>query len=396
MKKTIRTLLCLTLVLTMVMAMGITAFAAQDSNSHLNISDVNLTDTGTVVLTKYIEILGDTADYKCPEEDYTVTIAKKSFENTPSYVTMDNMPAINSGSLTFEDDATTPAETSSTDGRLYRKVTATLPIPAYQYAGDYWYTVTENVPTNPSAGVTYDAAKYYLHVQVIKKDGTQVASADNLIRLVTLHNQSDEDSTTWNASKTDGITNKYGSGKLMINKTVQGNQGEQNKKFEVNVTLNAPVGETVTSIITYTYKDEDNNVVEEQIEAGWADSKEIAVLVSHGETATFTNIPYGVTYKVIETDFSDKGYVVPTYTLDKVSGEEAGDVVHGTATSTWDDKYVTGKISDAEDTVKILNRKDATIDVGVALDDAPFVMLIAVVALGAAAYVIARRKKAVR
>ena len=84
------------------------------------------------------------------------------------------------------------------------------------------------------------------------------------------------------------------------------------------------------------------------------------------------NIPYDVTYTVVEKDYkTTDGYDAADYNFSDI------------------DK----KIDSANDTVTITNNKGGTVDTGVILDNAPYILMLAVVAGGAMTLVIKKRRE---
>ena len=83
----------------------------------------------------------------------------------------------------------------------------------------------------------------------------------------------------------------------------------------------------------------------------------------------FTNIPYGVTYTVAESDYTGEGYDAPTYTY----GDD------------------TQAVDSASETVEIVNNKGGRVDTGVSLDSLPYVMLLTLVCGGMALLVTRKR-----
>lgn len=99
----------------------------------------------------------------------------------------------------------------------------------------------------------------------------------------------------------------------------------------------------------------------------------------------------GVTYTIQEANYSSS-YKVPTYNINTEVGEE-GDTIVNAHSANWNDKYVSGTISDLEDTITIINTTDATIDVGVIIDNMPYIAIM-IFAIGAiVAFVAIRHKK---
>ena len=240
--------------------------------------------------------------------------------------------------------------------------------------GDYWYKVVETVGN--TAGVTYDTNEYYLHLVVTNEGGSGVG-----VTQATLHKNAPEaDGSYINdmAEKTKGFTNEYGAGDLSVTKQISGNMADPNRLFAITVTFTAPQGKVVMGDITYTGAENGT------IAGGWDTAQTVVINLKSEDTVTFTNIPDGVTYTVVEDDYSGDGYTA-TYENDS-DDTEAEDVVNDTTGAA-------GSITDMSDAVIITNSKSSTIDVGVILKNAPFVLI----AVGALAFgvvmFISKRKK---
>lgn len=266
-----------------------------------------------------------------------------------------------------------------------------LPNYADEGVGDYWYTITEQAIDNV-AGVAVDStAIKYLHVQVVyDSNGNLTVGSINLHNAAPNADTGAYNNIEFNATgsdKTTGFTNSYGAGSLVVTKSVTGNMADTGKYFAVKVKLTAPTGKTVTGHIHYTggFADVNGNTAYTdsnpgEITAGWSDYREITVYLKDGATVTFSNIPADVTYEITE---ENQDYEV-TYAVDSVD-PETGD----TATTSG----VTGSISDSLDTVTITNTKNAAVDVGVTLDNAPFVLLLIGSMAFFAIYFAAKRRK---
>ena len=106
-------------------------------------------------------------------------------------------------------------------------------------------------------------------------------------------------------------------------------------------------------------------VSESTLPANWGDGTASAdITLKHGETVTFENIPYDVTYTVVENDYTADGYDVASY---KMNGIDASDG--------------SGMIDSAADTVEITNNKGGEVDTGINLDSMPYIMILALVAV---------------
>ena len=258
------------------------------------------------------------------------------------------------------------------------EIEVTLPDYTNSGVGDYWYEVKETAGS--SAGVAYDTNTYYMHVVVTRDDLVDPAHIG--ASQVTLHKTAPGNDGTYTNNeddKTAGFTNEFSAGSLTVEKKISGNFADREKKFDIVVTLTAPSGRTVTGDITYTGSN--------SITGGWTGSKNITLSLGMNESVTFENIPDGATYTVKENDYSGEGYDVPAYTFDKAS--ETGDAV---SSGSWSETFASGTVSDSADTVTVENIKTATIDVGVILENAPFVLIILGV-IGLGVFMFARRRK---
>lgn len=256
------------------------------------------------------------------------------------------------------------AKGATTDGApMDLEITKDKPFPN---VGIYYYTVTEAASGN--AGVTTHAGNMLLKVAVVY-DGTVLKEK------YFFYNGMDSNGEG-TGTKGAAIENTYSAGSLEVKKEVTGNLGDKSKLFNVTVTFTAPAGKTVAGTISYS-----EGGVQKTIEpSDWKEgsvTKKIAV--SHGDTVTFTNIPYDVTYTVVEDDYT------------KTAG---GAKDYDEAKYEYSDTNPIKAIDSANDTVTITNHKgDDNIDTGVILDNAPYILMLAVVAGGAMTLVIKKRRE---
>ena len=166
-----------------------------------------------------------------------------------------------------------------------------------------------------------------------------------------------------NSTKIEGISNTYTAGSLKITESTEGNLGDDSKKFTSKVTLTAPEGKDVTGDITYTDAEGEHT-------ATWTDGKiEVDVTIDESTTVTFGNLPKGTTYDV--TEESQDGY-----------------------TPNVEFKDVTPKVITAseEDEVAITNTKGTNVETGINLDNLPYALALAGVAVAGGSIVIRRRR----
>lgn len=235
-----------------------------------------------------------------------------------------------------------------------------FPITSDTRVGEYYYEIKE--VAGSKAGVDYSDAVINVTVTVVnKEDGTGVEVGSVKY-----------DVEGGKLGDGEGFGNLYEAAQdLQISKEVTGNLGDKNKNFTVTVTLTGEAGSTYLPFEVFK-----NDVkLEETISVGTETNFEL----KHDDKIVIKNIPYGVTYTVVEDDYTavDKGgYEAAKYT---VNGSEIGSV--------------TGEEVDAaKETVVITNRKGTSIDTGVIVENLPYIILIAVVL--AAAVVLFFRKRA--
>ena len=304
-----------------------------------------------------------------PAETFTFTAVATDVKNagvkedgtTP--ITKDDAPKLTIAPAAYG------AKGATTDGApMDLEITKDKPFPN---VGIYYYTVTEAVSGN--AGVTTHAGNMLLKVAVVY-DGTVLKEK------YFFYNGMDSNGEG-TGKKGAAIENTYSAGSLEVKKEVTGNLGDKSKLFNVTVTFTAPAGKTVAGTISYS----EGGVQKTIAPSDWKDdsvTKKIAV--SHGDTVTFTNIPYDVTYTVVEDDY--------TKAADGTTKDY--DPAQYAAVDSDTEKGTVGTIDTVKETMTITNNKgDNNIDTGVILDNAPYMLMLAVVAGGAMMLVIKKRRE---
>lgn len=297
-----------------------------------------------------------------PAETFTFTAVATDVKNagvkadgtTP--ITKDDAPTLTIESATYGLNGAT-ADGATQDLEITKDK-------AFPNVGIYYYTVTETPSGN--AGVTTHAGAMLLKVAVVY-EGTALKEK------YFFYNGMDSNGEG-TGTKGAAIENTYSAGSLEVKKVVTGNLGDKSKLFNVTVTFTAPDGKTVAGDISYVEGGERKTIAPSDWKDGVVTKK---IAVSHGDTITFTNIPYDVTYTVVEDDYTE-------------TTEGAKD--YDEAKYEFSDEHE--KIDSANDTVTITNNKgDNHIDTGVILDNAPYMLMLAVVAGGAMMLVIKKRRE---
>ena len=312
-------LICVLLALIFVLSLGTMAFADDD------------TDMGTVTLTK--EYVLTNAGTTSPAETFTFSrLTCTSVADAADGVTTANAPEPTISSIAYS---------AGEAGSATARKTATITLPEYTSVGVYTYTFTET--DGGTAGVTYRNEDIKLVVTVVEQNGK--------VRVAAVHTENA------NGAKSGSFTNTYSAGSLSVTKNVTGNMGDQQKEFTVKVTFTAPTGDTVREAITYVEGTETKTIA---AGAGWTGSKEVDITLKHGETVPVTNIPYGVTYTVVENNYTSDGYDAASY-----SSTDANTT-----------------IDSASETVTITNNKGGNVDTGIGLDSLPYIMILVLAAAG--------------
>ncbi len=329
-------LISLMLALMLVLSMSTVAFAAGGADTTYN-------DVSTVTLTKEYKLTnpGTTS----PAEKFTFsTLTCTNVTDAAAGVTTQNAPVPTIDSVSYAAGAAGSANKT-------KSITITLPL--YTSVGIYTYTFSET--DGGTAGVTYRSTPIKLVVTVIEQNGK--------VRVAAVHTEEA------GGTKSGAFNNEYSAGSLLVKKTVTGIMGDRDKEFTVKVTFTAPAGDTVREAITYVDGNETKTIAAGE---GWTGSKEVEITLKHNETVTFTNIPYGVTYTVVENNYTADGYDAASYSFDDSNK----------------------KIDSASENVTITNNKGGTPDTGITLDTLPFVLILAVCAGAVVLFVIKRRNSA--
>ena len=240
------------------------------------------------------------------------------------------------------------------------KANITIKLPTYTQVGVYEYTLKETVGT--TAGVTYREES-----KTIKLVVTVVNGSNGELRIAGVHTEAAGE------SKLGSITNTYSAGSLTVSKKVTGLLGDKNKDFSFTVVFAKPEGKTFTPDITATKTDKEKATA--TVSADENNNLKYTFTLKDDESITFTNIPYGVTYKVEEDDYT-KGNTGKYETT-----------VNGTAGLTSE-----AEINSESVTVAYVNSKAGNIDTGVMLDSMPYVLALVIVA-GGAAVMFARKRR---
>ena len=345
----------------MIATMSFPAFAARPTPTR---PTPNVGANGLVTITKNYKVVGS-EEKKAPAETFNFTVTPGATIHTETgdvEKTVEKSEATTIPAMAADSDKKTVEFTTALTADGTGTFTVDVANLNITKPGIYYYTVTETAGN--TAGVDYAADPMIMVITAGYADDDENST---LSYWVGLH-----DSKVFN-DKNKPFENTYTAGSLNVTKKVTGSLGNKDKKFNIDVTFTAPAGKTVNSTITYV-----NNGEKTIAPAAWklnttTNKYEATVTVelAHKESVQFNNIPKDVTYIVEEQDYSREEYTA-TYEEDSKSGTIANNVKSTTITN---------------------KRGDDTIDTGVILDNAPYILMLAVVAGGAMTLVIKKRRE---
>lgn len=227
----------------------------------------------------------------------------------------------------------------------------------FNKVGKYAYTISENDTKIP--GITKDNRTLKMIITVVNKTSENLDYNTGYGYYVGLFNQ--------DGSKADDFTNTYNAYNLTVEKVVKGNFADLDDSFTFNITLSKDANKDNNYAgATVTVSDNTNPANN----ASWAiDGTARTITLKHKQTATISNLPVGVTYTVTETQTD--GWVYDT----------KGEVETATA------------INADKNEVTITNEHEGTPDMGVVLDNAPYIAMLAIVAIGGVALMLNKRRR---
>lgn len=237
----------------------------------------------------------------------------------------------------------------------------------YNKVGKYAYTISEDDTMIP--GITKDNRTLKMIITVVNKTSENLDYNTGYGYYVGLFNQ--------DGSKADDFTNTYNSYSLEVKKTVKGNFGDLNDTFTFGITLGGADGKDNNyASATVTVSDAANAANGKTWTIGGGQQ---TVTLKHGQTIIVSNLPVGVTYTVTEKKTNDDG----TAWVYDTTGEAVAinDVLPSITADNNANK------------VEIVNKHEGTPDMGVVLDNAPYIAMLAIVAIGGVALMLNKRRR---
>lgn len=269
--------------------------------------------------------------------------------------------------------------------------------------GTFVYKITEKAGTTPTTVYDVDKATLgdlYMIVSVTHKleDETSKKIVPNEYEYSvslrrysgTLSASNVENVTSGKkVSNTNAFTNTYGAGNsvnnVTLSKTVHGGFGDLSKTFDFAVKFDKPEdkSEVTYGDIVATKSDKSIVIKETQSQTVVSDEnseslvvnleygKAYTVTMKHGQNVIFSNLPVDVTYTMTEV------------------GSAAGKFGDYTVTG----EKTVGTMGRENAAVEIVNTHEGTPDMGVVLDNAPYIAMLAIVAIGGVALMLNKRRR---
>lgn len=315
-----------------------------------------------------------------PEVDASVAITKtlKNVNNTAEGAVPDitaSMTLDNDGKAVTKPSAVTDDAQISIDDATVEDGTGTFTVHLgnIKVPGIYTYGLTEKAVNE--AGVKQNAKRYTLTIYALND-----TTYHGYNRIGEYKFRLDE---VGGQRKLGEVENSYYAGTVEISKVVEGDFGNHEQKFNFEVTLESDL--PVTSVVKI--RGEAVTFAKNETTGKYVATKDITL--KDGEFAGIENLPYGVTYTVKEftTDASgNKTYAVNELT---VNGQKYT-VKYDNATGAF--AYTTEETGEREVTITN-DAGEGDIDTGVILDNAPYMLMLAVVAGAAMTLVIKKRRE---
>lgn len=249
----------------------------------------------------------------------------------------------------------------------------TMTLPRYEKVGIYTYQVKE--VDGGTLGMTYDATTYTLQVRVANKMvNGKIDPSGEKVCYVTMKAD---------GTKESSVKNTYNSSNLTISKNVEGNMGDRSTdtKFDFKVTFKVPTGKTLRSNIT----------LPDGYEIEWNTDHTVGTVtfkLSHDQSFAILNLPYDIEYTVDEmngtTALKQDDKINNTYQV-SYDNNKAGTIGTGNGKITPTDGVINTEVTNTWG--------DKDVDTGVILDNAPYILMLAVVAGGAVFMVIKKRRE---
>lgn len=379
----------------MMLTVGATAaFATEGNNQSDNVTNsfpgATIGATSDLVLTKTYKVENGKAPFEEFEFDVTYVGAVKKDTNValePTSLHLEKKAEFTKSGLNLGEGVT--GLVANTYTNTFKINMNELQIPTGG-TGIYVYKITEKNNGTPAVSYNTDGGYLYLIVTVSHVTGENNVIQDGQYNYAVALRRGNDNITAAAATNgtkvlnTDAFHNTYGAGdnapkSVELKKVVHGNFGDLGKTFTFTVTFHkatdttkyAPIAFTTDTAYGVFAADADGKATGTAV-TELAYEQSYIVTLKHNETISFSNLPAGVTYTMTENGKVD----------DKVDG----------VYTVFGEKSSKTKVEDAAN-VTIENTNEGQPDMGVVLDNAPYIAMLAIVAIGGVALMLNKRRR---
>lgn len=372
----------------MMLTVGATAaFATEPSNKTISVKDndgnAKMFQTGdaTLTLTKSLEVKNGTAPN---EMEFTFSVADSS--NT----------AVAGATTAAKFEAGQDKEIKAfVAGKIY---TANFTVDIEKLLGDtkkntvgeYTYTLSEDTVKYP--GVSANDSALNMKITVVNQLNDQKQPiANSYGYYVALYRGGNK------IEAKDAFKNSYDSKSLTLSKTVHGSLGSLAEDFSFIIKF-LPETDAVAGM----YKGPQVGTVGTDVSIDGKDTgdyldlnTEYTVTLKHGKSLNFSNLPAGIKYEVYEkgSAFNAEKNAVTKDEYTVVVRESTDANSTAIAFDTTDKNTVKGSVGTANVTTAFHNTHEGQPDMGVVLDNAPYIAMLAIVAIGGVALMLNKRRR---
>lgn len=262
--------------------------------------------------------------------------------------------------------------------------------------GAHTYTISETDPQIP--GIKQVRSSLTMIVTVINKTGELNQGYGYIVAL--------KDNGT-KVPANEAFKNSYGDSNLQsleLSKTIHGSLGNLQDTFTFNVKFSAVNGVDVSKYkgVSVTNGTEHIAGLNNTANDGLLElDKPYTVTLGHTDSITFGNLPEGVTYEISEnttTLNAESKYVNGEYTVsvsDTKGTNRDGETAKTLVAVNEENTHfgIKGAITTGTNPVAFHNTKEGSPDMGVVLDNAPYIAMLAIVAIGGVALMLNKRRR---
>lgn len=386
----------------MMLTVGATAAFAEETGKKTGDVENSFTDTITLSselsFTKHYDVIKG----KAPLENFKFNVSYLGSKNVETGVTY-NGAEIPQKEAKFDTSITNATATGLPVGNYSANFTikmSELDLNNLGGTGIFVYKIAEVVAGTPGVAYNTDDGALYMIITVTHQtQGDKHDIVKGAYNYAVALRRAKADATVDQAlagtkvSADEAFHNTYGADNIVngveLSKTVHGNFADLGKKFTFSVRFDKA---TVSSAKVYgpiTVDNTTGNAIYEADANGNATGSAVAeleygktyiVTLKHEDKVTFNNLPAGVTYTMTENGKSttESGAVKVDGVYD-VTGEQS------------EDKTIQAGAN--VDKVEIHNTNQESPDMGVVLDNAPYIAMLAIVAIGGVALMLNKRRR---